>query len=95
MDSHAITNWDASNGELQIVVVSYPFCMTKRFVWKHHTTNNYGQGAKFTWWNMYDGKASSEVYDQEGRDLLTALVHSHPTLGKLVDHYKIPVREEV
>lgn len=88
----SITNWEATNEEL-IIAVSYGLLgMSKKFVWKYHTTNHYGQGAKRCWWH-WDKYADPtvEVYSGEGQDTLTILVRNHDPLKNLADHYRLPI----
>lgn len=87
-----ITNWKATNGELTIAVSYGLLGMSKKFIWKHHTSNHYGQGAKWCWWHWDEyNDPSVEVYSGEGQDVLTVLVRNHNPLKNLADHYKLPV----
>jgi len=82
MSSHAITNWKASNGELEITVISKPLSMVNTYVWKYHTDS---------WWHE---NRDQTVFEVEAQDLLTSLVYSHEILSKLVDYYRIPALGE-
>lgn len=91
-ENFSITTWEAKYGELT-VTVSYKFLgMAKKFVWKDHTTNHYGQGSKWCWWYWSEhSDPSVEVHYGEGQDILTCLVRNHDPLKNLADHYKLPV----
>lgn len=95
MSDHAITDWEASYGKLRITVVSRPFHMTKRFVWMEYTNNHYGQGSKRCWWYQCADETYSEVFDEDGQNLLTEMVLAHTPLRYLAHHYHIPENDTV
>lgn len=86
-----IADWTARPTSLRIRIATEPLSMSKDYVWVYHTTNHYGQGAKYAWWH-YNGDKSPDisVYGDEANDLLTSLVRGTPILNLLADHYKIP-----
>lgn len=86
-----INDWTAMPTKLRVRVGTEPLSMARDYVWAHHTTNHYGQGAKWAWWNLnVDNDPTSEVFGEEAQNLLTSLVRQHKILGLLAIHYRIP-----
>lgn len=90
MEFH-ISSWTALPNRLKIRVGTSPLSMGKDYIWAHHTTNHYGQGMKWCWWNVSQTiDPTEEVYGKQAQDLLSRLVTGHNVLKLLAPHYKIP-----
>jgi hypothetical protein len=90
---HYITRWEIPEYcRLNITVASKPLDMAKTFTWRFHSTNHYGQGAKWSWWVTPDGRSTDHSIEVTGEaaDLLTNLVYAHDPLKQLVKYFKMP-----
>lgn len=87
-----IADWTALPSRLKITVGTDPLSMSKSYIWAFHTTNHYGQGAKWAWWNVSQTIDPTEiVWGDEAQDMLNRLVTAHSVLKLLAPHYRIPL----